>query len=91
VADVLDSLPSELQQHRVLTTKQSARFCSYSVVQWRALVRSGAAPAPIKLSARKHGWKAGSLIRWLNEKAAATGADDNPEPQGPKPEAKRAA
>ena len=89
MADCLADLPSEIQQHRVLTTEQAAEFCSYSVVQWRTLVRNGDAPPPIELSVRKHGWKAGVLIQWLNDKAAATGADDNPEP--PKPEAKRAA
>lgn len=74
MADVLADLPSEIQQHRVLTTEQSAEFCSYSVVQWRTLVRNGDAPPPIKLSARKHGWKAKTLIAWLNEKAGVTGS-----------------
>jgi predicted DNA-binding transcriptional regulator AlpA len=74
VADVLANLPSELQQHRILITEEAAAFCGYEVSSWRKLYKSGKAPAPIELSARRYGWKAGTLIRWLNEKAEACGA-----------------
>jgi predicted DNA-binding transcriptional regulator AlpA len=69
--DTLSSLPSELQQHRILVTEQAAQFCGYSVSQWRTLVREGRAPKPIALSARRNGWKAGTLIQWLNSKTEA--------------------
>jgi predicted DNA-binding transcriptional regulator AlpA len=84
VADCLANLPSELQQHRILVTEQAAEFCGYSVTQWRTLVREGNAPKPIQLSARKNGWKAGVLIRWLNDKDKSGGgggvSPDAPEP-----------
>lgn len=76
MADILADLPSELQQHRILLAPEAAAFCGYEVETWRRLSREGNTPPPIKLSAKKHGWKAGALIRWLNSKAADCGADE---------------
>ena len=80
MVDVLTNLPSELQQHRILLTNEAAAFCGYEAGTWRKLYRAGKAPQPIELSARRYGWKAGTLIRWLNEKAEASGADDGGAP-----------
>jgi len=67
----IDKLPPDIARHRVLATKEAAQFCGYSVFQWREFYRSGHVPPPIKLSARKYGWKVGDLIRWIDAKAGA--------------------
>jgi predicted DNA-binding transcriptional regulator AlpA len=58
-------IPSELHQHRVLNAKQAAALFGMSVVQWRRMYRDGRAPAPIRLSERKYGWRASVLTAWL--------------------------
>ena len=60
-----NTIPDELQSHRVLSTQQVAAIVGLSVVQWRRLYRTGRAPAPIRLSERKLGWRASVLTAWL--------------------------
>lgn len=64
-ADRLRHLPVSIALNRVLDTSEAAAFCGFSVPHWRRLYRSGRAPPPIRLSARKLGWRTGDLINWL--------------------------
>ncbi len=66
----LDTLPADLARHKVLSTAEAAAFCNFSVPHWRRLYRSKAVPSPIKLSARKLGWRVGDLVAWLAQRAA---------------------
>ena len=65
------ALPPALESRRLLDTKQSASIAGYSVQHFRDLVRRGIAPQPIRLSARKLGWRAGDLANWIDSKAGA--------------------
>jgi predicted DNA-binding transcriptional regulator AlpA len=71
VRDVLENLPHEVTQHRVLTTAEAAALCRYSTQHFRDLYRAGLVPPPIKLSARRYGWKVSTILAWLDSKAAA--------------------
>jgi len=62
----LDFLPTNFSRHRILDTAEAAQFCRFSVPHWRRLYRSGKAPAPVRLSARKYGWRVGDLIDWID-------------------------
>ena len=66
------SVRLSVEHHRrILTTEEAAKFCGYSTSRWRYLYGSGLAPAPLKLSARKNGWKIEALEAWLDSKAGA--------------------
>jgi predicted DNA-binding transcriptional regulator AlpA len=64
-------LPPDLALDRVVGTHQAAAFAGYSTSHWRTLVNQGLAPAPIRLSARKLGWKISTLRAWIASKEAA--------------------
>ena len=64
-------LPRSFEGHRILTTREAAEFCGYGPDRWKRLYLDGKAPAPIKLSARKNGWKVSDLATWLDAKASA--------------------
>src|SRR5687768_3000171 len=66
----IDDLPSHVTRHRVLDTAEAAAFCRFSVPHWRRLYRSGDAPAPVRLSTRKYGWRIGDLIDWIGANRA---------------------
>jgi predicted DNA-binding transcriptional regulator AlpA len=65
------ALPPALESRRLLDTKQSASVAGYSVAHFRDLVRRGVAPQPVRLSARKLGWRVGDLVAWIDSKAGA--------------------
>jgi prophage regulatory protein len=67
--NALDNLPVDLARHRVLDTAESAAFCNYSIPHWRRMYRTGDAPKPLKLGARKLGWRIGDLVDWLASRA----------------------
>jgi len=67
----LDQLPADLARHRVLSTKETAAFIGFSVPHTRRLYREKKMPEPLKLSARKLGWRLGDLIDWLQARSAA--------------------
>ena len=67
----LARLPSDVTANRILITAEAASFVGYSVPHWREMYRDGRAPPPIRLSARRFGWKISTLLAWLDEKAAA--------------------
>jgi predicted DNA-binding transcriptional regulator AlpA len=69
--DALENLPHEVTKHRVLTTAEAAALCRYSTQHFRELYRTGQVPAPIRLSARRYGWKVSTILAWLDSKADA--------------------
>jgi predicted DNA-binding transcriptional regulator AlpA len=69
--DSLGALPYELARHRVLDVKQTADYIGLSVMQTRRLDREGKMPKPLRLSARKLGFRIGDLVEWLSARSAA--------------------
>jgi predicted DNA-binding transcriptional regulator AlpA len=67
----LDALPADLARHRILNTEQTAAFIGFSVPHMRRLYRDKKMPEPLKLGARKLGWRVGDLIDWLAARSAA--------------------
>src|SRR5215207_3687107 len=61
----LDHLPDKVTGCRILDTAEAAEFCRFSVPHWRRLYRSGKVPRPVRLSARKYGWRLGDLVDWI--------------------------
>jgi predicted DNA-binding transcriptional regulator AlpA len=70
-ADVLSRLPPSVTDNRILKTDEAAALAGYSVAHWREMYRDGRVPTPIRLSARRYGWKVSTILAWLDEKAAA--------------------
>lgn len=64
-------LPPELVDEMVLPTVEAAKFCGYSADQWRDLVAKQEAPQPIRLSARRNGWRVKTLKAWIKAKEDA--------------------
>jgi predicted DNA-binding transcriptional regulator AlpA len=65
MATNLPDFPAEITRSQVVNTAAAAEFCNYSIPHWRRLYRAGKAPAPVRLSARKYGWRIGDLIDWI--------------------------
>jgi prophage regulatory protein len=72
--DPLSRLPTSVTDNRILKTDEAAALAGYSVPHWRELYRSGQVPAPIRLSARRYGWKVSTILNWLDSKAAKVAA-----------------
>jgi predicted DNA-binding transcriptional regulator AlpA len=66
------ALPAFLAPHRVLTSAEAAAYCGFCVQHWRVLARTGVAPAPIKLSERKLGWRVSQLDAWIASRSVPT-------------------
>lgn len=64
-----ESIPNDLNRSRVLDSRQAADLCGFSLVHFRRLYRSGTLPRPLRLSARKLGWRTGDLLDFLDAKA----------------------
>ena len=65
----LDHLPSDMARRRILDTAEAAEFCKISVPHWRRLYRTGKVPRPVRLSARKYGWRLGDLVDFIDKRA----------------------
>ena len=59
-----DNLPADLARLRVIGSAEAAAFCNISLPHFRRMYRTGKAPAPIRLSERKLGWRVGDLLDW---------------------------
>lgn len=70
MTSALNHLPSEIARHRILNSTEAAAFWGVSVPHWRRLYRANEVPCPIKLGARKLGWRVGDLIDALAARAA---------------------
>jgi predicted DNA-binding transcriptional regulator AlpA len=66
-----DHLPPEIARRRILDSSEAADFCRISLAHWRRLYRTGKVPRPIRLSARKYGWRLGDLVDFIDHCAAA--------------------
>jgi predicted DNA-binding transcriptional regulator AlpA len=65
MTQTLSVLSADISRHKVLNTAEAAGFLNFSIPHFRRLYRSGGVPAPLKLSTRKLGWRAGDLVDWL--------------------------
>lgn len=63
------AIPADLD--RVVGTSEAARICGFSASHFRAMFKSGAAPAPLRLSARKLGWRLSTLNAWIDQSQTA--------------------
>jgi predicted DNA-binding transcriptional regulator AlpA len=68
-AVVLALLPSSVTDNRILNADEVAALAGYSVPHWREMYRDGRAPPPIRLSARRYGWKVSTILAWLDSKS----------------------
>jgi predicted DNA-binding transcriptional regulator AlpA len=68
MATNLPDFPAEITRSRVVDTAAAAEFCNLSVPHWRRLYRAGRVPPPVRLSARKYGWRIGDFIDWVQSK-----------------------
>jgi predicted DNA-binding transcriptional regulator AlpA len=75
MSNFLETLPVDIARHRIFKTNQAAEFWGVSVVQWRRMVREKRVPAPIHISTRRLGWRAGDLIDALAARAAIARCD----------------
>jgi predicted DNA-binding transcriptional regulator AlpA len=62
---LLTNIPSELNRERLLGTEQTAEFLGMSVPHLRRLYCAKKVPHPIKIGARKYGWRLGQLIEFV--------------------------
>ncbi|MCW6506970.1 helix-turn-helix transcriptional regulator [Lichenifustis flavocetrariae] len=65
------ALPTFLDRHRMLNTKQSAEMLGFSVAHFRRLYRNGRVPKPQQIGGRKYGWPAGVIIDLTSKVEAA--------------------
>jgi predicted DNA-binding transcriptional regulator AlpA len=70
MSSTLDTLPAGLARHRILDTRETCKFVGISIAQWRRLRSGGEAPSPVMIGIRKHGWKVGDLIAWIDSRAS---------------------
>src|SRR5688500_7062215 len=59
----------EITRSQVIGAQQTANILGYSVVHFRRLYRSGLFPPPLRISARKCGWRVGDVIDFIEAKA----------------------
>lgn len=55
---------------RVISAKQAADRCNISLSTWRRLQKMGVGPAPIRLSARRIGWRVQDVDNYINKNRA---------------------
>lgn len=70
-----NELPTEFSAHRILSTEQSATLLGQSIPSFRRSYRQGLIPPPIRIGARKYGWRASDLLAFLEKKASEAGVD----------------
>ena len=63
-------MDESLARSRVLDTRETAAFLSVSVSQLRRLYRGGKVPKPLRISARKYGWRTSDLVDLVDRRAA---------------------
>jgi predicted DNA-binding transcriptional regulator AlpA len=74
VTNTLENLPADIARHRILNSAKAAEFWGVSTRHWRRLYQDKSVPAPIKLSARRLGWRVGDLIDALEQRSQQAAA-----------------
>lgn len=71
--DILSSLPSEATRNRIVNKAQVAALIDQHPCQIDRLVKAGRFPPPLKLGARKGGWRLSTVLDHIEraETAAA--------------------
>ena len=60
----MDHCTTDISRYRIIGSAEAAAFCNISLPHFRRMYRTGKAPAPIRLSERKLGWRVGDLLDW---------------------------
>jgi len=59
-------------EHRVMTEREAARYCSLSVVHFRRLRKSQKGPRFVQLGIRRIGYRVGDLLAWLEKRSSTS-------------------
>ena len=68
-------------EYNVLSLKEAAKFCSFSVSTLKRLEKIGDFPDPIKLSPRRIAYKKNEIEKWINDRSKRRGGDLNLKPK----------
>ena len=68
-------------EYNVLSLKEAAKFCSFSVSTLKRLEKIGDFPDPIKLSPRRIAYKKNEIEKWINNRSKRRGGDLNLKPK----------
>tara|TARA_A100001015_G_C15021480_1_gene728205 strand:- start:787 stop:1101 length:315 start_codon:yes stop_codon:yes gene_type:complete len=68
-------------EYNVLSLKEAARFCSFSVSTLKRLEKIGDFPDPIKLSTRRIAYKKNEIEKWIDNRSKRRGGDLNLKPK----------
>jgi len=80
--NLLENLPSDLGRNQILPTEPALKFVGSSPANWRRLRAAKIAPEPVKIGVKKHGYRLGDLIDYLERRKQAAPADE------PRPDAR---
>ena len=64
-------LPPSLADNQLISLRQLAQVMNLSEVQTRRLVKAGKTPPPVRISARKLGFRTGAVRQFIDTKAGA--------------------
>jgi predicted DNA-binding transcriptional regulator AlpA len=64
----IPDLPSDLVRHRIIGFDKASQLLNYSVPQLRRMYRAKQLPDPVRLAARKLGFKVGDLLDLMEAK-----------------------
>jgi hypothetical protein len=72
----IESLPAEFARSRILDSDATYKFVGSSAANWRRLRAAGIAPKPVLIGAKKHGYRVGDLVDYLERRKQAASADE---------------
>jgi hypothetical protein len=72
----VENLPPELGRSQILPTEQAIAFVGSSPANWRRLRALKIAPAPVLIGAKKHGYRIGDLVDYLERRSQAAPVDE---------------
>jgi hypothetical protein len=72
--NLLESLPAELGRSQILSTELALKFVGSSPANWRRLRALKIAPEPVRIGVKKHGYRVGDLVDYLERRTQAAPA-----------------
>ena len=72
----VENLPPELGRNQILPTEQTLEFVGSSPANWRRMRSAGIAPEPVKIGMKKHGYRVGDLVDYLERRKQAAPVDE---------------
>lgn len=64
-------IPQSYESKRIVREPERKNITGLSRSQWARLENAGLAPKRVKLSETAHGWPAGELFDWIEQRMAA--------------------